>query len=86
MIISKLFSLFTPLIGVMGMGVIMILYGFVDMKKENNVLPFFFGIPIAGGALGLHFLVRRLAHHNTLHVWILEAIIVAGMWFLFQRS
>ena len=65
---------------------IIILYGFVDMKQENNVLQFFFGIPIAGGAFGLHFLIRRLAHNNTLHVWLIEAIIVAGMWYLFQRS
>ena len=84
--IAPLFSLLTPLVGVAGVGVIKILYGFVDIKRENNVPQFFFGIPIAGGALGLHFLVRRLAHHNTLHVWIIEVIIVAGIWFLFQRS
>lgn len=86
MVIAKLFSLLTPLIGVAGIGVIIILYGFVDRKKQNSVLQFFFGIPITGGAIGLHFMVRRLAHHNTLHVWIIEAILVAGMWYLFQRS
>ena len=86
MVLSKLFSLLTPLVFVAGIGVIIILYGFVDMKQENNVLQFFFSIPVAGGALGLHFLVRRLAYHNTLHIGIIEAILVAGMWYLFQRS
>ena len=86
MAISKLFSLITPLIVVALMGVIMILYGFIDMKQENNVLQFFFGIPIAAGAFGLHLLVRRLAHHNTLHVWIVESIVVALMWYVFNRS
>ncbi|WP_018618251.1 hypothetical protein [Spirosoma luteum] len=86
MVITKLFSLLTPLVFVAGIGLIIILYGFVDMKQENNVLQFFFGIPVAGGALGLHFLIRQLAHHNTLHVWIMEAILVLIMWYLFQRS
>lgn len=83
---SKVFSVLTPLVGVSLIGVIMILYGFIDMKQENNILQFLFGIPIAGGAIGLHFLVRRLAHQNTLHVWIVEAILVAFMWYVFNRS
>ncbi|WP_020602180.1 hypothetical protein [Spirosoma spitsbergense] len=86
MVISTLFSLLTPLVFIAGIGVVKILYGFVDMRQRNNVLQFFFGIPIAGGALGLHFLLRQLAHHNTMHVCIIETIIVAGMWYLFQRS
>ncbi|MVM32085.1 hypothetical protein GO755_18695 [Spirosoma sp. HMF4905] len=84
--ISKVFSLITPLMIVALMGIIIILYGFVDMKQENNVLQFIFGIPIAAGAVGLHFLVRRLAQHNTLHVWIIESILVALMWYVFNRS
>ncbi|QDK78361.1 hypothetical protein EXU85_06995 [Spirosoma sp. KCTC 42546] len=84
--LSKVFSLITPLMLLSLAGVIMILYGFVDRNRENNVLQFFFGIPIAAGAIGLHFLVRRLAHQNTLHVWVIEAILVAFMWYIFQRS
>ncbi|WP_332369179.1 hypothetical protein [Spirosoma telluris] len=52
---SKVFSVLTPLVGVSLIGVIMILYGFIDMKQENNILQFLFGIPIAGGALGFIF-------------------------------
>ncbi|GAB4054257.1 hypothetical protein [Spirosoma foliorum] len=84
--ISKVFNLVTPLMIVALMGLIMILYGFVDMKQQNNILQFLFGIPIMAGAVGLHFLIRRLAHHNTLHVWIIEAIIVAFMWYGFMHS
>lgn len=84
--ISKLFSLITPLVVVAFMGVIMILYGFVDMKQQNNALQFIFGIPIAAGAFGLHLLIRRFSQHNTLHVWIAESMIVAFMWYVFQRS
>lgn len=85
MVISTLLSLLTPLVFVAGMGVISILYGFVDRKQENNGLQFFFGIPVVGGALGLHFLIRRLAHHNTLHAWLIEVIVVMVIWYLFQR-
>lgn len=84
--ISKVFSLITPLVLLSLVGVIMILYGFVDMSQENNVLQFFFGIPIAAGAIGLHFLVRRLARQDTLYVWVIEAVLVAFMWYVFQRS
>ncbi len=68
------------------MGVIMIGYGFVDMKQDNNVLQFLFGIPLVAGAAGLHFVVRKIARHNTLHVWIAESIIVGLMWYGFLHS
>ena len=71
--LSKLASLITPLILLALMGVVMILYGFVDMKRDNNVLQFLFGIPLMLGAVGLHYIVRRAAQNNTLHVWIAES-------------
>lgn len=83
---EKLFSLVTPLVIVSLMGIIMILYGFVDMKQQNNALQFIFGIPIAAGAFGLHWLIRRFSDYNTLHVWIAESLVVAFMWYVFQRS
>ena len=71
---------------VAGMGLIMIGYGFVNPSQDNNVLQFIFGIPIALGAAGLHFLFRRILHQNTLTIWILEAIIVAAMLWIFLHS
>ncbi|MGF7215226.1 hypothetical protein GGR92_001366 [Spirosoma lacussanchae] len=84
--ISKLFGLITPLVLLSLMGLIMILYGFVDMKQENNVLQFFFGIPLMTGALGLHWLVRRAVRYDTRYVWIIESIMVAFMWYVFNHS
>lgn len=84
--LSKLFGLITPLVILSGIGVIMIGYGFMNMGRENNILQFFFGVPIAAGAIGLHFLVRRLARQDALYVWIAESILVAFMWYVFQRS
>ncbi|MEZ0542147.1 hypothetical protein [Fibrella arboris] len=83
---SKLASLITPLVLVSLMGVVMILYGFVDMKRDNNVLQFIFGVPLAAGALGLHYVVRRAAQHNTRHVWIAESILVGLMGYGFLHS
>ncbi|MBO0947876.1 hypothetical protein [Fibrella forsythiae] len=84
--LSKIASLITPLVLMAMMGVIMILYGFVDMKRDNNILQFLFGIPLAAGALGLHYVVRRAARNNTLHVWIAESILVGLMWYGFLHS
>ncbi|WP_375444875.1 hypothetical protein [uncultured Fibrella sp.] len=84
--LSKIASLITPLVLLSVMGVIMILYGFVDMKQQNNILQFLFGIPIAAGALGLHYVVRRAARNNTLHVWIAESILVGLMWYGFLHA
>ncbi|GAB3547116.1 hypothetical protein [Spirosoma fluminis] len=84
--ISKFFNLLTPLIGVAIMGVIMIGYGFVNPKQDNNILQFLFGIPIMAGALGLHWVVRRMTHNNTLSVWIIESILVGFMVYVFLRS
>ena len=83
---QKLFSLVTPLVLLSLAGVVMIGYGFVDMSRENNVLQFFFGIPLAAGAFGLHALVRRACRRNTLHVWVAELVIVSLMWYGFNKS
>jgi hypothetical protein len=67
-------------------GVVIILYGFIDMKQENNILQFLFGIPIAAGAFGLHVVVRRIARDNTLHIWVAESVLVALMAYGFLHS
>lgn len=84
--ISKLLSLITPLVLLSLAGVIMIGYGFIDMDRDNNVLQFFFGIPLAAGAFGLHVVVRRIFRRNTLHVWVAELVIVSLMWYGFNKS
>ncbi|MCK8495019.1 hypothetical protein M0L20_24320 [Spirosoma sp. RP8] len=81
---SRLFSYVTPLMIVSLMGVIMILYGLMQLGRENNILQFIFGIPIALGAAGFHFLIRRVLHQHTLNIWIVEAIIVAALWYQFM--
>ncbi|MBD2701229.1 hypothetical protein IC229_11320 [Spirosoma sp. BT702] len=83
---SKVFDIITPLMILAGMGVIMIGYGFVDMKRENNVLQFIFGIPIALGAAGVHFLIRRAVGYKTLTMWIVEAIIVLFLGYVYSKS
>jgi ABC-type transport system involved in multi-copper enzyme maturation permease subunit len=83
---SKLFDIVTPLMILSFMGVIMIGYGFVNPQQQNNVLQFIFGIPIALGAAGFHFLIRRAANGNTKNIWIAEAIIVGALILLFRMS
>ncbi|GAB4040716.1 hypothetical protein [Spirosoma gilvum] len=57
MTLEKLFNIITPLMGIAVLGLIMIGYGFVNPSQQNNVLQFIFGIPIALGAIGIHFLI-----------------------------
>jgi ABC-type uncharacterized transport system permease subunit len=83
---QKILSLVTPLVLLSLAGVIMIGYGFINMGQENNVLQFFFGIPLAAGAYGLHVVVRRIFRQNTLHVWVAELVIVSLMWYGFNKS
>ena len=79
---SKLASLITPFVIVSLYGVIVILQGFVHMEQQNNVLQFLIGIPIAAGMLGLDWLVRKIAQRHTLHVWILELVVIAFVWYI----
>lgn len=83
---QKLFSLVTPLVLLSLAGVIMIGYGFINMGQENNVLQFFFGIPLAIGAYGLHVLIRQACRRDALTVWIAELVIVSLMWYGFNKS
>jgi len=85
MTLEKLFSIVTPLMGLALVGVIMIGYGFVHPEQQNNVLQFIFGIPIALGAAGFHFLIRRSVNYNTLRMWIIEAIIVGALCYIFPK-
>ncbi|GAB3987224.1 hypothetical protein GCM10028807_06650 [Spirosoma daeguense] len=84
--LAKIFDIITPLMILSVMGLIMIGYGFVNPQQQNNVLQFIFGIPIALGAAGFHFLIRRAAHGNTRNIWIAEAIIVGALIVLFLNS
>jgi hypothetical protein len=83
---QKVFGLITPLVLLSLAGVIMIGYGFVNMGQENNVLQFFFGVPLAAGSFGLHALVRQACRRNVLTVWIAELVLVALMWYGFNKS
>lgn len=82
---TKIFDIITPLMILSLMGVIMIGYGFANPQQENNVLQFMFGIPIALGAAGFHFLIRRIVNYNVLYMWIIEAIIVGCLIYAFPR-
>ena len=84
--LARLVDIVTPLRIVALMGVIMILYGFVDMDRQNNVLQFMFGIPIMAGALGVHYVVRRATHRNALSIWIIESVLVGGGIYVFLNS
>lgn len=84
--IMKIFDIITPLMILSFMGLIMIGYGFVNPQQQNNVLQFIFGIPIALGAAGFHFLIRRAASGNTRNIWIAEAIIVGALILMFHIS
>ncbi|UFH57061.1 hypothetical protein [Spirosoma sp. KNUC1025] len=81
----KVFDVVTPLMLLALVGVIMIGYGIVHPAPENNVLQFIFGIPIALGAAGFHFLIRRIVSYNTLYMWIIEAVIVGALWYVFPK-
>ncbi|GAB3705816.1 hypothetical protein GCM10027592_38700 [Spirosoma flavus] len=84
--LTRIFDIITPLMILAFMGVIMIGYGFVDTQRENNVLQFIFGIPIALGAAGFHFLIRRVAHGDTRTIWIAESIIVVALILIYNAS
>ncbi len=84
--LSKIFAHISPLMILAFMGLIMIGYGFVNPSQDNNVLQFIFGIPIALGAAGVHFLIRRLVNYNTLYMWIIEAIMVGFLCYVFLKS
>ncbi|MBN8823524.1 MULTISPECIES: hypothetical protein [unclassified Spirosoma] len=85
MTFKKLFTIVTPLMGMALLGLIMIGYGFVHPSQQNNVLQFIFGIPIALGAIGAHFLILRIVHNNTLIMWIIEAVIVGFLCYAFPK-
>lgn len=81
--VSRIFELITPFTLVAIMGLIMIGNGIVHTGRENNELQYLFGVPLTLGALGAHFLVRRLLKQNTLYIWIAEAIVVASLGYQF---
>ena len=86
MAIERILNFVTPfrLMALMGVG--MIAQGFVHMDQQNNVLQFIFGIPLAAGMLGFDYLMRRATRDNTRYLWLVEAIIVAFMWYGFNHS
>ncbi len=82
----KILDWVTPLMLLALAGVIMILTGIVQPAPENNALQFIFGVPLAAGAAGLHFLVRYTVHRNVLRMWVIESILVAAMCYVFLNS
>lgn len=65
------------------MGVIMVVQGVAHLNQENIILNFFFGIPLMVGALGAHFLIRRVLNGHTLFIWLLETGLAATFWSAF---
>lgn len=86
MTIERIVNFVTPfrLVALIGIG--MIGQGFLHMDQRDNVLQFIFGIPLAAGMIGFDYLMRRATRDNTLYLWIVEAIIVAFMWYGFNHS
>ena len=84
--IEKIANFVTPFRLVSLMGVLMIGEGFLHMDQRDNILQFIFGIPLAAGMLGFDYLMRRATRDNTRYLWIVEAIIVAFMWYGFNHS
>ncbi|WP_461069246.1 hypothetical protein [Spirosoma horti] len=84
--IEKIANFVTPFRLVSLMGIVMIGIGFLHMDQRDNVLQFIFGIPLAAGMLGFDYLMRRATRDNTLYLWIVEAVIVAFMWYGFNHS
>ncbi|GAB3931291.1 hypothetical protein [Larkinella terrae] len=82
--ISKLVNIITPLTLMALIGVLMVVNGIAHIKQENNVLNFFFGIPLALGAFGVHMLIRHLTRQKTAYVWAIEFILVALFWYAFM--
>ncbi|GAB3271394.1 hypothetical protein GCM10027347_42630 [Larkinella harenae] len=81
--VSKLFDLITPFVLLALMGGMMILHGLTNLKEENIVLNFFFGVPLLIFPLVFHYLIRQVLNRNVLHVWLLESFLVASLGFLF---
>ncbi|MGA0555164.1 hypothetical protein ACO2Q8_00825 [Larkinella sp. VNQ87] len=74
--LKKLFDFITPFTLVAGLGFMMVGNGLLHLNEENNILHFFFGIPLIGMALGAHFLTRRILNQNTLQIWLMEGLLV----------
>lgn len=85
MTLEKIFSIITPLMLLALAGIIMIGYGIIHPAPENNALQFIIGVPIALGAAGFHFLIRRIVNYNTLYMWIIEAIIVGCLIYAYPK-
>ena len=84
--IERIVNFVTPFRLVALMGLRMIGEGFLHMDERDNILQFIFGIPLTAGMLGFDYLIRRATRDNTLYLWIVEAIIVAFMWYGFNHS
>ncbi|WP_420150301.1 hypothetical protein [Spirosoma sp.] len=81
---SKIASIVTPFMLLALGGILMVIEGLFHIGRENNALQFIFGIPIAIGAVGFHFLVRRLLKGNNLYIWIVEGFIALSLGYQFM--
>ncbi|GAB3791827.1 hypothetical protein GCM10028819_00910 [Spirosoma humi] len=86
MTIERIVNFVTPFRLVALIGILAIGQGFLHMDQRDNVLQFIFGIPLAAGMIGFDYLMRRATRDNTLYLWLVEAIIVALMWYGFNHS
>lgn len=86
MTIERILNFVTPFRLVALIGILAIGKGFLHMDERDNILQFIFGIPLAAGMIGFDYLMRRATRDNTLYLWIVEAIIVAFMWYGFNHS
>ncbi|QKZ12183.1 hypothetical protein [Spirosoma sp. KUDC1026] len=90
--LEKVFSWVTPLMLGALLGAYWILDGLshtvngTKAEQRDYGLLIVLGLPLLLGCVGTHFLIRRLANHNTLYVWIIEAMLVGAVASVFMRS
>lgn len=90
--VEKVFNWVTPLT----LGALLGLYWILDgmshtingtkAEQRDYGLLIVLGLPLLLGCVGTHFLIRRLANHNTMYVWIIEAILVGAVLILLSQS
>ena len=90
--LEKVFSWVTPLTLGALLGVYWILDGLshtvngTKADQRDYGLLIVLGLPLLLGCVGTHFLFRRIANRNTLHVWVIESILVGAVLILLSRS
>lgn len=73
---KKLFEFVTPLTLMAGGGLLIIGQGLLHLGEENNVLQFFFGVPLLFGAVVVHIIIWGMLKRNVLYIWLVEFVLV----------